>query len=226
LGVAPERIVLCGNLKYDMEVIPTPLTIDLRDCGVEGHPLLVVGSTHEGEEEMLLDLFNTLLVAHPDLAMVIAPRAISRAAEVLVLANKRRLRCRLRSTQRGGSCQVLILDTLGELAQVYQHADLAFVGGSLVQAGGHNPLEPACYGKPILFGPDMSDFAEISRNLCEAGAAVMVTKETILPVTATLLNQEEQRLAMGRAALALVQTHQGSARRHLRLIRESMPHAQ
>jgi 3-deoxy-D-manno-octulosonic-acid transferase len=228
LGVAPERIAVCGNLKYDLglSISGKAVTIDLGGWGVVGRPLLVAGSTHAGEEEILCALFAALRETHPHLAMVIAPRAIARAPAVRAIAVRRGLRCALRSTADGSPCQILVLDTLGELAQVYPHADLAFVGGSLVTQGGHNPLEPAFYGTPVLFGPDMSDFLEISQELCAAGAAKMVTTETILAVVTDILDQEGIRQAMGQAAVALVQTHQGAALRHLGLIRESLSHDQ
>ncbi len=228
LGVAPQRIRVCGNLKYDLGLSVSGITetIDLGAWGVVGRPLLVAGSTHEGEEEILCALVAALAAIHPQLAMVIAPRTIARAPEVLALATKRGLRAALRSTADSSPCQLLVLDTLGELAEVYPHADLAFVGGSLVAQGGHNPLEPAFHGIPVLFGPDMSDFAEISQELCVAGAAAMVTPETIFAVVTDLLAREESRQAMGQAARALVRSHQGAARRHLDLIRESLGHDQ
>jgi 3-deoxy-D-manno-octulosonic-acid transferase len=228
LGVTPERIVVCGNLKYDMTPVSADgsPTLDLSDCGLSGRPLLVAGSTHAGEEDILLDTFLKLRISYPELAMVIAPRTVTRAPAVLSLGDKMGLKCGLRSNQGANSCQVLVLDTLGELAQVYQQADLAFVGGSLVNEGGHNPLEPALFGKPVLFGTDMSDFAEISRDLCEAGAAVTVTAESILEAMTTLLAQEERRKEMGRAAEALVLAHQGASACYLRLIREGLGYDQ
>lgn len=224
LGVSPERIVICGNLKYDITGSSAyeGTLLDLGACGLSGRPLLVAGSTHEGEEDILLETFIALRTTHPELAMVIAPRTVSRAAAILNLGMRRGLECGLRSARGGKPCRVLILDTLGELAQVYRQADLAFVGGSLVKEGGHNPLEPALFGKPVLFGPDMSDFAEISRDLCEAGAAMTVTAETIHGVMTTLLAHGERRREMGQAAKGLVLAHQGASQCYLRLIREGL----
>ncbi len=228
LGVAPEKIVICGNLKYDMtdSADRARTALDLAGCGLGGHPLLVAGSTHEGEETVLLDVFAALNKIYPDLAMVIAPRSIERAPEIVALGLRRGLLCALRTTQGTKTCQVLVLDTLGELAQVYRQADLAFVGGSLVQQGGHNPLEPAFFGRPVLFGADMSDFSEISHDLLEAGAAEKVTAATIYSVMADLLANGEKRQQMGRLAGELVLAHQGAARRYLELIREIVGHAQ
>ena len=227
LGLDPRKIVACGNLKYDLVdslTRPGPV-LDLGTCGLTGRPLLVAGSTHKGEEAVLLQAFAALRATYPGLAMVIAPRSLERAAEVMSLAVEAGLTCGLRSTSAGNKpCQVLVLDTLGELALLYRQAELAFVGGSLVKEGGHNPLEPAFFGKPVLFGPDMSDFAEISRDLLRVGAAETVTAESLLGIIGSLLSQKERRARMGQAAADLVQSHQGAAHRHLELIREAVSH--
>lgn len=226
LGVAADTIVTCGNLKYDLAgtMAALPAGLELRECGLIGRPLLVAGSTHPGEEELLLDALQALGPTFPDLAMVIAPRRVERAREVVALANRRGLVCNLRTASPATPCQVLILDTLGELAQVYRQADLAFVGGSLVAAGGHNPLEPAFFAKPVLFGPDMSDFAEISRDLLVAGGAEVVTASTLPAVLAALLTDNAKRRRMGQAAGTLIAAHQGAADRCLALIKEALGH--
>ena len=226
LGVASKKIVICGNLKYDFSspVVAAGGGLDLAKCGLIGVPLVVAGSTHDGEEILLFDLFAVLCKTYRDLVMVIAPRNVERASEVLALGTRRGLVCRLRSARDVIPCQILVLDTLGELAQVYHQADLAFVGGSLVVEGGHNPLEPAFFAKPVLFGPEMSDFAEISRDLLQAGGALMVTAETISEVMADLLADEEKRRRIGRLAGEFVLTNQGAAQRYLELIKEVIGH--
>ncbi|MDD5758007.1 MAG: 3-deoxy-D-manno-octulosonic acid transferase [Desulfobulbaceae bacterium] len=223
LGVSAEKIVVCGNLKYDM---PSPFLDEkktlLSECGLNKGMLFVAGSTHDGEESVLFELFSHLCELYPALAMVIAPRSIERAAEIMALGKRGGLLCHRRTANDSSPCHVLILDTIGELASVYQQADIAFVGGSLVPEGGHNPLEPAFFSKPVLFGPDMSDFAEISRDLLQAGGAKMVTIENIYGVTADLLADVEKRQEMGRRAGELLLSHQGTALRHVTLIRESL----
>lgn len=229
LGLPPAKIMVCGNLKYDMAESPPAtgaLGLDLDRLGLDGRPLLVAGSTHPGEEELLLHAFMTLRHDYPRLTMIIAPRAIARASEVVAMGEKFGLACGRRSAPVAKPCQVLVLDTLGELAAVYQQADIAFVGGSLVPEGGHNPLEPASLSRPVLFGPHMSDFAEISRDLCAAGGAALVTVDTLQPMVANLLAHEEHRTRMGRLARELVLAHQGAARRYLALIREILTHDQ
>jgi len=226
LGVAPEKIVVCGNLKYDVSSLADEAgqALDLAGLGLAGGPLLVAGSTHDGEEAILLDAFATLRKTCLGLVMVITPRKVERAGEIVVLAARRGLVCRLRTALDAAPCQVLVLDTLGELAQVYRQADLAFVGGSLVAQGGHNPLEPAFFLKAVLFGPDMSDFAEISRDLLRAGGAREVTADSLSVVAADLLADDEKRLRMGRLAGELVLAHQGATLRYLGLIKEILGH--
>lgn len=228
LGVAPEKIVVCGNLKYDMaeSAERAGVALDLAGCGLHGRPLLVAGSTHEGEEAILVEAFAKLCKKFPAMGMIIAPRSVERAPAIVPLAVKQGLDCALRTARGIKACQVLVLDTLGELAQVYRQADIAFVGGSLVREGGHNPLEPAYFGKPVLFGADMSDFLEISRDLLAAGGAKIVTAETLCAVMDDLLSNDEKRRQIGGLARELVVLHQGAARRYLELIRGLVRHAQ
>lgn len=227
LGVPAGNMVVCGNLKYDMPFpsIDQKKRATLSECGLANGMLFVAGSTHEGEERVLFDLFTYLLGLYPTLTMVIAPRSIERAAGIVTLGTKHGLVCHRRTVNDRSPCQVLILDTLGELASVYQQADLAFIGGSLVPEGGHNPLEPALFSKPVLFGPDMSDFTEIAHELLQAGGAMMVEVETIKEVAGDLLANAEKRQEMGRRAGELLLSHQGAALRHVKLIRESLDHA-
>lgn len=278
LGVDPSKIVVCGNLKYDMAetVFGNVEGIDLGDFGRASGPLLVAGSTHKGEEEIVLDAFTALLSAHPSLSLIIAPRDVKRAQEIADLCVRRGVSFSLRTGVRGGQnvgdhrdkfqrnalpdhstrskgvpdarkrpanytpvCEqatdkadgapydrvcgnVLILDTLGELALVYRLADIAFVGGSLVDQGGHNPLEPAFYSVPVLFGPYMSDFAEISQELIDIGGGRRVTVETFVAVVDKLLVHDDERQRVGHSAHDLVSRHKGAAKRFLVLIREAL----
>jgi len=224
LGVEPGKIVVCGNLKYDMagrrSVAAEPF--DLGGFDSEQGLLLVAGSTHPGEEQMMLDVFASLLPKYRTLSLIIAPRDVRRASELAGRCARLGLSCSLRTMPCEASCQVLILDTLGELALVYGLADIAFVGGSLIDHGGHNPLEPAFYSVPVLFGPYMSDFAEISQALLDAGGAQMVTPDTLPAVVDELLARDSLRQQMGRFAGALVLKHRGAARCFLGLIRDAL----
>ncbi|MEJ2032300.1 MAG: 3-deoxy-D-manno-octulosonic acid transferase [Deltaproteobacteria bacterium] len=221
LGVLGEKIRPLGNLKYDVAL----------PAGVEGArtrqayglpadaPLWVAGSTHPGEEEIVLRVHRELLTTFPDLCLILAPRQIERGEEISGLAASCGLAARTRSSGSKGPEQVLVLDTIGELAAVYGLADFAFVGGSLVAAGGHNPLEPAACGRPVLYGPHMQDFSEIAHDLEVGGGARTVrSEEDLLQAAQTWLSDSERRRSSGRKALALVAQHQGATARHLELI--------
>ena len=223
LGVDEGRIAVVGNLKYDLAP-PTASVLDPADLGLRGRPLLVAGSTHPGEETPLLAAFTALTRRWPHLALVLAPREVARGREIAALAQGHGLNAARRTEGGAVNCQVLVLDTIGELASLYRLADLAVVGGSLVPAGGHNPLEPAIFGKPVLFGPDMRDFAEIAAEMLAAGAARLTTPETLTESLAALLADEGQRRDMGERGRRLVLAHQGAAARHLALIREVLRH--
>ncbi|MCI5163866.1 MAG: glycosyltransferase, partial [Candidatus Electrothrix sp. AX5] len=183
----------------------------------------VCGSTHPGEEEVLFAAFAQLLtrqgIAAEQLFLVLAPRDINRGQELVDLAGSFGLEAGTR-TSREKKGRVLILDTLGELALCYSQADLAFVGGSLVPQGGHNPIEPAIHGVPVLFGPHMEDFAEIARELLDSTGGKTVTKDSLSETLAFLLADKEARMRMGQAAQGLVKRHRGGVQRHLQAIQD------
>ena len=143
-----SNVMRCGNLKIIQEVGDQEIDLPVR----KGSKLIVAGSTREGEEEIVLDAF--MEVRREEYALlVIAPRHISRSGEILALAKKRRLTAVLRSELEGDGWDVLILDRLGELRGFYRICDVAIVGGTFVEVGGHNIIEPAYYGKPVIYGP-------------------------------------------------------------------------
>jgi 3-deoxy-D-manno-octulosonic-acid transferase len=158
LGCPPERLTVAGNLKFDVRAAQqTEATALLKQAGA-GLRFIVAGSTLEGEEAALLDSWPSLLMAEQDIVLVIAPRHPERFAAVAALLDRSGRDWKRRSNWKGRSPtlkpgQIVLLDTIGELASIYSLAAVAFVGGSLVPAGGHNPLEPAQFGVPILMGP-------------------------------------------------------------------------
>jgi len=181
LGAAPERVIVTGNLKNDAAADP-PGAADLwrRLLGLRpGQRVWIAGSTHKGEEDAVLAAHATGQSVHPDLALVLAPRHPERVEEVLALVLARGWRAVRRSTlpaaARSARPPVIVLDTVGELAQMYTIADAVFVGGSLVPRGGHNVLEPALRRKPVLVGPHTDNFREAVALLVDAGAGVVVT---------------------------------------------------
>jgi 3-deoxy-D-manno-octulosonic-acid transferase len=181
LGADPSTTLIAGNLKFDFELPPDIAArgAQLRQRYARNRPLWVAGSTHAGlEEEALLEAHRRLRMRHPDALLVLAPRHPPRFAEVAARLEDAGLRFARRSRDEGGeaaaTCEVLLLDTLGELLDFYAAADVAFVGGSLADVGGHNLLEPAALGVPILTGPNTHNNTEIARLMITCGAAEVV----------------------------------------------------
>ncbi len=177
-----KKVVSCGNLKFLFE------ERQIKEMKKGDFKLFVAGSTHNGEEKILIEAFGELKKRHPDLRLLIAPRHISRSQEI---ANKvKGFRCFLRSRQEGKEWDILILDTLGELFDVYALADAAFVGGTLVPVGGHNLLEPAYHGKPVLFGPFTQKVRDMAEYLLQEGAGFVVSRaEDIIRVVDGILSK-------------------------------------
>jgi 3-deoxy-D-manno-octulosonic-acid transferase len=221
LGVAPERVVRTGNLKYDQAPQAAPGRISKRDLGVkDGEELFVAGSTHPGEEEAVLDCYRRLLDVAPALVLVLAPRHIERADAVCAAARLRGFDVsrRTRLSPSSGP-RVIVLDTRGELASLYREATLVFVGGSLVDVGGHSPLEPAAWGKAVVFGPHMDHFAEAAEQFISRGAGVQVGNADEMAETMTAMLKDRAKLEeRGKAAYQLVLENQGAVARTVALI--------
>ena len=224
LGAVPERVVRTGNLKYDQVAALTqaaPGRISKRELGVaEDEDLFVAGSTHPGEEEAVLDCYRRLLAVAPSLVLVLAPRHIERADAVCAAARL----CgfdvlrRTRLTASAGP-RVIVLDTRGELAALYREATLVFVGGSLVGVGGHSPLEPAAWGKAVVFGPHMDHFAEAAEQFLRQGAGIQVRDaDEMAEAMTTLLKDRAKLEERGKAAYQLVLENQGAVARTVALI--------
>ena len=206
LGAPPARVVVTGNLKSDL--VPAPAADDpavwrarLR-MGVDAR-LWIAGSTHRGEEAVVLDTFLRARTRCPGLALLLAPRHPERAGEVEELIRERGLVATRRSRlpADGAPGAVVILDTVGELAALYALAEVVFVGGSLVPIGGHNVLEPAMRGKPVLVGPHMSNFREGAELLQRSGGGLVVKDGPELErELARLLEDRDLARRMGEAA--------------------------
>lgn len=231
LGVAPDQVVTLGNLKFDTSLLrgatvnQGALAIQKERYGFAvAPPLWVCGSTHHGEEAVIFQVYRRLLARIVDLQLVLAPRNIERAGEIVELAGQHGLACRRWSIDCQGGGPLLILDTIGDLADCYALADVAFVGGSLVAAGGHNPIEPAAAAIPVLFGPHMEDFAEIAAELIDCGGAGQVgSAEELYHLLERILTDRHQRYAMAEAARACVAANRGVVRRHLAAIEPLLP---
>ena len=227
LGVERQRLAVTGNLKFDQETDPLPgvdSTARLRNqAGIAGKgPVIVAGSTHPGEEEVLAGVFVRLKAEHPLLQMVVAPRDPDRAAAVQrVLGAAGISAACLEAVQRTQPDRVdaTVVDRIGLLRPLYAIADVAFVGGSLFPFGGHNPLEPAAWRRPVVFGPDMSDFSRIAADLIEAGGAVRAADENALffALRSFLRHPETAETAGGRA-YGVFAAHRGAVGRTLAVL--------
>jgi len=218
IGAPPERIRALGNLKFDAlgdEGAPAELGRLIRG-GAGDRPLWVAGSTVEGEEPLVLAAFKAVRERAPAARLLVAPRHPERFAEVAAAVEAAGFACARRSTLGGAGWNgdVLVLDTLGELARVYATATVVFVGGSLVPAGGHNVLEAAVAGKPVIVGPHMENFQEIADEFQAEGALVVVNSaEELGREVAGLIADPVRRSALGGAARALVDRNRGALAR-------------
>jgi len=220
LGIAAEKLPILGNLKFATRLHDTEAFSNLQaNLLPKNRILFIAGSTHPGEEYILLDCYKRLRSNFPNLFLIVAPRDPARAKEIVDLAIGQGLSISLRSTAVFTSADIFILDSIGELNAFYALADLAFVGGSLVEKGGHNPVEPAAMAKPVFFGPHMEDFSEIADTLIAEGGAIRVNdKEELLQMLTELLENSERSRQMGIAAKKCVLRHQDIIANHLQLI--------
>ncbi len=225
LGAPRERVHVTGNTKFDALAVSVPAEEDpalRRALALGGERLWVCGSTHEGEEGGLLQVFSILQREHGDLRLLIAPRYIERAQRVLALARLMGLGARLRS-QRGGPEPVIVLDTIGELVRAYQLATVVFVGGSFGRRGGQNILEPAACGKPVLFGPRMENFQDSVQVLVGRGGLQVKDPMALLRLMRDLLARPDEIHKLGELARESVSSVRGASARDARLIAELLP---
>jgi len=234
IGAPLERTLASGNLKYDIPFRPIPeeKKAALRESyAIPGHlTVLTAGSTHPGEEELVLSVYQEMLVDNPGLFLVLVPRHPERAGEVAALLDRLRLPYRRRSTMADdgisfASGHVLLVDTIGELMGLYALSDLVFVGGSLVATGGHNLLEPASVGVPSIFGPHMTNFREIAALVVKYAAGIQVDGAAgLASACSCLINDTEQRRLLGRNGLRMMEENGGATERHMEVIANLLHH--
>jgi 3-deoxy-D-manno-octulosonic-acid transferase len=228
LDAPPERVVAAGNLKYDLSPASGNALVAWLETELERSgrgPLLIAGSVVAGEEQAVLEALALVAAKWPGTLLLLAPRRPERFEDVsgaIEHAGWQVIRRSALSLDDGASAgvlkeapgrrrSVLLLDTLGELAALYRLADGVFVGGSLVPAGGHNPLEPAAFGKAPVFGPSMENFRDIAADFLRAGAAVEARSGAELGAAwIAMLENNERRAEMGGAARALVERQRGA----------------
>jgi 3-deoxy-D-manno-octulosonic-acid transferase len=233
LGADANRVVVAGNLKYDLDVPPdSPLAKWLAEELTRNHrqPVLVAGSVMANEEMHVLQAFAEVERQFPRALLVLAPRKPERfdeAARIVEASRRdlvRRTKITLNGTGNTGLSQpgsILLLDSVGELASVYRLADVVFVGGSLVPSGGHNILEPAAFSKVPVYGPFMENFREIAAKFLDANAAVQVnTPEGLGAAWIDLLKDDMRAMRMGAAARDLVDQNRGATVRVLARIEQ------
>jgi 3-deoxy-D-manno-octulosonic-acid transferase len=213
LGAEPSKVSVTGNIKFDIRVPEG--SIGFMDEW-EG-PVLIAGSTHRGEDSQIIDIHKELKARHPALKLVIAPRHLERVGKVEGILKEKGLQYERRSRVSGRlGAPILLLDTLGELASFYKYGDIVFIGGSLVPVGGHNILEPALYGRPVIFGPHMENFRDSARIVTESGGGVMVRDfDELKGWIERLLSDDGLRISMGILAKDSVLKSQGATERTL-----------
>jgi 3-deoxy-D-manno-octulosonic-acid transferase len=222
IGVDPRVIHIAGNLKAEI-MLPVLEQSEQRELRgsiniPEGAKVIVAGSVRKGEEEPLLEAFVHARELNQDLLLILVPRHPDRASEVEKICQKYPLKTQKRTAIHPGmQWDVLILNTLGELAKFYALSDVAFIGGSLVRWGGHNLLEPAFYAKPIFFGPHMDNFAHLAEIFVEAGAAQIVKNQVDL-VRMFSLQDDQEYMEMGQKAKSTLQSLQGATEKTLQAI--------
>ncbi|MCW5892591.1 MAG: 3-deoxy-D-manno-octulosonic acid transferase [bacterium] len=224
LGADPRRVQVAGSLKFEVAGTPPPPAVEALRARLLDRPVLVAGSTHEGEEEVLLDVAQRLALGHPGLVLVLAPRHPERLERVAAQVRARGLALlrwsRLESDALPeAAAGVVLLDEMGVLAHAYALGRVAFVGGSLVPVGGHNVLEPARASRPVVVGPHTANAADAVDRLVAAGGAMRAASADGLALALDhLLGDPARAREMGRRAWGAAQTGQGALERHLKII--------
>jgi len=226
LGARPQRVKVTGNMKFDQ--IKKPESKTLPDIGLKANQrLIIAGSTHDNEEEILARVFLKLKDNHNNIRLLIAPRHPERALAVKQMLKKYGLKTllisRIESGHSGsGSDAVYLLDVMGMLGDFYKLADIVFIGGSLVKHGGQNPIEPASCGKAVIFGQHMFNFQEIKKLFLTNKAALSVSnEEELYQALRELIVSKDKKEELAKRAKALVETNTGAVDKIMRLLKEA-----
>jgi len=218
LGAQKDKVKVTGNMKFDIGSSDAGHSLEL---GLkENEQLFIAGSTHRGEEKIVLEVYKELIKSHPNLRLLIAPRHIERTKEIETLISKLGFYSQRISRLEKGLRTVFILDTIGQLKNLYSLADIVFVGGSLIAHGGQNPIEPAVFGKAIIFGPHMFNFSDLAGAFRDKDAVIMVKNAKELRGAALqILNDDRLRENLGKKAKELIRENTGASFRNAQLIK-------
>ena len=228
IGAPPDRVRVTGNLKYDVRATGvTALMEEMRVQLPEGAPVVVCGSTLEGEETVLLEAWPAVIALEPRAVMVLAPRHPDRFAAVAALVNSSGFAMQRASGFRERPVaiepgSIFLLDTIGDLASVYALGAVAFVGGSLISAGGHNPLEPAQFGVPVMMGPSFENFREIVDAMVLHDSIRVVTPGGFSDALVAMLRSRNEALAMGERGRSFFEARAGATARTVQSVLELM----
>jgi 3-deoxy-D-manno-octulosonic-acid transferase len=218
LGLAPDKLQVIGSIKFDVNIDPAMVeqAQALKNQWAANRPVWVVGSTHQGEDELILQAFNQILQQQPNTLLILVPRHPERFEQVKELISQNQLNLITRSSGQTPQAETAVVlgDTMGELMLFWAMADVAFVGGSLVARGGHNPLEPAAFGVPVLSGIEVFNFAAIYQLLEQHQAVTMVNEPQQLGQTVVnLLQNPALAKQLGSNALTVVNQNRGALKR-------------
>ena len=228
IGADPQKVLITGNMKFDQktpdandrhkEELLNELNLGLED------KIFIAGSTHSAEEDIILEVFQQLIKEYSNLILILAPRHPERFSEVEKLVKKRGFvvhrKSQIKKYQHLLRSQVILMDTIGELAQFYSIGEIIFVGGSLVNIGGHNILEPLVYKKPVIFGPYTQNVSEFVNVLIESGAGILVTtKDDLLFQAQRLLSNKEEAQMCGERGFQVIKVNQGATEKNFAIIK-------
>ncbi len=228
LGAKTDNVVVSGSLKFDQK-LPVDIekrSFELRENFGSKRPVWIAASTHEGEEEKVLVAHKQIIKKIPDCLLILVPRHPERFDHVYALCEKSKFKTGRRSLEKNNeqqqaNNQVYLADTMGDLLLCYGAADVAFVGGSLAEIGGHNLLEPVSLGVPVIMGPHTFKIEKIFQTFVDENAVVCINNtDELTEKIVSYLQNEQERFAIGKRAKDLVERNQGSTQKHMDLIKE------
>ncbi len=227
LGATEDKVAVTGSIKFDLQL---PANIDSKTHEIfapwdNAEFIWVAGSTHSGEDEPILAAHRTLLEEGINAKLILVPRHPERFDSVSELVEQRGFNVARRSQTEGftADSDVFVCDSMGEMMYCYKAAHVAFVAGSLIERGGHNPLEPAALSKPVVSGKNVFNFADVYKNMTQAGAAILVSEEDLAETLMMLHRSEEKRQLMGKAGLSVVESNRGAVTKTLKILNRYLP---